>query len=347
MKRIGIDCRFAGIPCGLGRYARELASALLARDDAVEYVLIVRSNTEEWLSELPGKPSIVEFPHPHYSFAEQLRLPLLLQTLRLDLFFAPHFNVPVACPVPYVVTIHDLILHRFPNQASLIKQAAYRFLLRAVVRRAAQIITISDFVQDELVHVYGSCIQTKATRVYEGVDPRFTPSSDQGVKRMHNSYNLNTPYYLYVGNAKQHKSVQDVVRAFTELPSSDAELILVCGGKEAADLQLPEGVRILRNVPDTDLPALYTGAICFVTASKYEGFCLPAAEARACGCRIVATDNTAIPEAAGPHATLVPPGNISQLTQALQSARTASPVASERPFTWEETAKQTAAILLQ
>ena len=161
MRNIAIDCRFAGTNSGLGQYTRELVTHLLKRSDAVKYTLIAHRAHEPWLKNLQGDPEIIIADIPHYSLAEQTKIPKLLKKSKVDLLFSPHFNVPFRLTIPFVVTIHDLILHRFPNQASLFKQVTYRRLINSAVKRAKSIITISDFVKRELIDVYGDPIRTK------------------------------------------------------------------------------------------------------------------------------------------------------------------------------------------
>ncbi|MDD4319774.1 MAG: glycosyltransferase, partial [Candidatus Peribacteraceae bacterium] len=158
MTSIAIDCRFAQFQAGLGRYTRELVPRLLSRTDGFSYTVIVRPEAEGWAVNLPGRPTVRFCSAAHYSLREQLEVPRILRTSRADLLFTPHFNVPCFCPVPFVATIHDLILHRYPNQASLPKRIAYRVLMRRTVMHARRLISVSSFVATELRAAYGDGI---------------------------------------------------------------------------------------------------------------------------------------------------------------------------------------------
>jgi len=139
-----------------------MVTHLLKRRDDASYTLFVQSKEETWLKTLPeGGFSVTQAPYPHYSLREQLLFPALLRSSKLDLLFAPHFNVPLFCPVPFVVVIHDLILHRYPNQASVLQRVAYRFLMRHVVKSARRIIAVSHFTASELLATYGSAVEAK------------------------------------------------------------------------------------------------------------------------------------------------------------------------------------------
>jgi len=296
------------------------------------------------LKKLQGDPEIIFADIPHYSLAEQSKIPRLLRQSKVDLLFSPHFNVPFRLSIPFVVTVHDLILHRFPNQASLVKQIAYRRLINSAVKRAKSIITISDFVKRELIEVYGDPIRSKITRIYEGTDPRFAPARQERIEEALKKFSLLKPFFLYVGNAKQHKNVQVLIDAFAGLNQPDKELVLVTGGKEAGNLKLVDGVRVISDVSNSDLPHLYSAALAFVTASLYEGFCLPVAEAEACRCKVIASNKGAIPEVAGNQAMLIDPDTQS-FSNAMKVVDSMNPP-EPKNFSWEQAAKETATILL-
>ncbi len=342
MQTVAIDCRFASYHAGLGRYTRELTGALLARDDPWEYVLLVKDEGESWIKQLPGAPRLLAAPFPHYSFAEQWKMPGVIRASGAQLLFSPHFNVPLRSPIPFVMTIHDLILHRFPNKASLLKQVAYRTLMDGAIGRAKAVLTVSTFVADELRSVYGTTATEKMHVTFEGVNPHFSARSEAEIAAVKMQYGLSAPYFLYVGNAKEHKNVPMLLQAFAAAKLVGKELILLCGGEEAKSLMLPAGCRLLSGISDDNLPALYCGAIAFVTASLYEGFCLPAAEALACGCPVIAAERGPLREVTGGHARLIEP-----TVEAFVDAFTNPP--SDRTvhllWDWTEAARRTAVVI--
>lgn len=337
---VAIDCRFAAGRTGLGRYTREIARHLLMIDDGIDYILLVRSKEESWIPKASEKFRVMEADVPHYSIAEHTKLPAILRASKADLLFSPHFNVPISCPVPFVVTIHDLILHRFPNRSSWHRRAAYRLLMRHAVKRAAHAIAISEFVKSEIASFYGS--RSNISVVREGMSGDYAPRSAYECVNIRAKYTITVPFFLYVGNCKQHKNVSLLIDAFVQSGVKDSELILVSSGAEADRLlPLPPGIRMISDVPDEDLPALYSATEAFVTASLYEGHCLPVAEALACGCPVIAANRAAIPETASGRAMLLEP-TVENFAIAFQKryAHQESFVAG----TWEQTAAQTASI---
>ncbi len=341
MKTIAIDCRFAALPVGLGRYTREVTTALLRRG-GFRFVLLVKSCDEAWIPrDVSRPPAIIEAPFPHYGVAEQLRLPGLIRDAHADLLFSPHFNVPLRATVPVVVTIHDLILHRYPNAASAFKRAAYRFMMRSAVKKAERVIAVSGFTAGELAAVYGPDIAAKTTVVHEAVSPSFAPAPSSRQADVRARYGLEKPYFLYVGNAKQHKNVQMLIDAYSALRDPSQELVLVTGGREAGSLRLVPGVSRIAGVPDDDLPALYSAARCFVSASLYEGCGLPVLEAHACGCPGIVTDRASFPEEAPPGTALIAP-TIDAFAAAMREPPAWKPAATKR--SWDDVAAETAEV---
>lgn len=305
MQKILIDCRFASLHVGLGRYTRELVTHMFALSGAAEkYILLVRHTNEAWI---PVGAQTIEADIPHYSVREQIVLPAIIKKSGADLFFSTHFNVPLFCHIPFVVTVHDLILHRYPNHASFFKRIAYRYIIGNAVRKAKSIVAVSNFTAQELSQVYGADIAKKTVVIHEGVSEIYHPVDEKDVQVVRQKFGMTRPYFLYVGNAKQHKNVQMLIDAFHDANVSDVDLLLVSGGTEVASLTLGANVQILPSVSDADLPALYSGARALVTASLYEGYCLPVAEALACGCPVIASNCTVIPETADGHAMLIEP----------------------------------------
>ena len=338
-----IDCRFAHTKTGLGRFSRELVRALLRRNDSLEYRLLLAPGQHDWLQ--GHSPVVIETDIPHYSIAEQTALPFLLSRSGAAMLFSLHFNVPWLCPLPYVATVHDLILHHYPNDASVLKRSAYKLLMHRTVRRARHVLTISKFVQSELARAYGSSLLSKTSVIHEGVDAVFSPMSASIVQETLQRHAIVRPFFLYVGNAKQHKNVQLLIDAFERSGVADADLVLVTGGAEAERLHRSDRIRLLQGIGDVDLAALYTAARATVTASLYEGFCLPVLEALHCGCPVIASNRTAIPEVAGEHALLLEPTE-EAFAEAFRNPPARVHVPAERA-TWERTAQETALVLSQ
>ena len=214
------------------------------------------------------------------------------------------------------------------------------------VTRAERLITVSTLVQREVGTYYGGFPEARTVVIREGVEPQFAPAVPEVQATIRQRYDLTRSFFLYVGNAKQHKNVPMLLKAYARYRKNmtnevPADLVLITGGREADSLHKTPNVRILRDVPDADLPALYSAAIAFITASQAEGFCLPAAEALACGCPVIAAQGTAMDDFAGDGVLLLPP-SIDMFADALKSPPTRS--APRVVGTWAEAAEKTAGV---
>ncbi len=308
MPIVGIDCRFGSALAGLGTFTRNLTTELLQRKDGWSYVLFVKSVREEWLSPLLQLGvDIREAPFAHYSFREQADFPNLIQDAGCDLFHSPHFNVPFFCPIPFTCTVHDLILHRFPNEATLMKRLAYRFVIGSALRNAKHVFAVSESTKADIASFYGSGVRAKTSVTYPGASAAFRPQSKDIQSEVRKRYGLEKPFLLYVGNCKQHKNVRMLIDAFTQAGLPGVELVCVAGGIECAHIGRHKDVRFIPTVPPEDLPALYSAALGCVTATLMEGFCLPLVEAMACRTSVLATNVGPIPEVCGEHALLSEP----------------------------------------
>ena len=352
---IGIDCRFAASQSGIGRYIRELVHHLLKRDDPWRYVLFTAHSKEHGLTNINAeRADHCPLATCHYSLTEQLTLPFLIKKHHIDLLHVPHFNIPLLSPVKIITTIHDLTLHHYPNEASIAKRLVYRVLMRAAVKRSKHILTVSNATAGEISQTYGSNISKKMTVTYEGVSPHFHHADEEAIQHIREKYNLYDKFILYVGAAKEHKNIQSLIDAMPHTTGIDAAmhtenllLVLVTGGKEVFRLRLTPDVRILSDVTDEELPALYSSAECFVLPSLYEGFGLPALEAMACGCRTVVSNRTSLPEICGKHAIVVEPtvdGLSKGIHQALEENSDSTAIHHAQLFSWKKMAEQTAGI---
>lgn len=352
MAVVGIDCRFGSALAGLGTFTRNLTTELLQRKDGWSYVLFVKSRHEEWLSPFMNVGvDIREAPFPHYSFREQADFPNLIQDAGCDVFHSPHFNVPFFCPVPFTCTVHDLILHRFPNEATLMKRLAYRFVIGSALRKASHVFAVSQSTKADIASFYGSRIEAKTSVTYPGAPATFGPRSKDLQNEARMRYGLEKPFLMYVGNCKEHKNVRMLIDAFTKAGLPGVELVCIAGGIECAHVGRHKDVRFIPTVPPEDLPTLYSAALGCVTATLMEGFCLPLIEAMACRTPVLATNVGPIPEVCGEHALLVEP-TVTRLSDGMRtlvldaSKRSPDTLSSAEKwaarFSWNLTASATA-----
>jgi len=347
IKRIGIDARFYGpLGKGLGRYVQELVDNAINIDQDNEYVIFLgRENYDEFTiaPELAGRVKKVMAPVKWYGLKEQILMPFYFWRAKLDLLHVPHFNVPWFLPCPLVVTIHDLILTKFPTQRAStlnpwlyrLKDFAYRQIIASALKKAKKIIAVSQFTKNDIVEQF-KINPTKIIVTYEGVanlakgnDSLFVKKIDAGVALK--KYRIPDNFLLYIGNAYPHKNLEGWLNAFKELHRDYPDLGLVLVGKpdyfynrvkaRAEELDLYQAdsqssvVIFPGYVPDQELELLYQKARAYIFPSFYEGFGLPPLEAMAKGCPVVSSDRSSLPEILGDAALYFNPDSISSMVE--------------------------------
>jgi glycosyltransferase involved in cell wall biosynthesis len=327
-KRIGIDARFYGpLGKGLGRYVQELVDNLInineERGAEFEYVIFLSPENFDQFhsSSIFVKKKLISLPW--YSWREQIFFPSLIKKEKLDLMHFPHFNVPIFSTTPFVVTIHDLILTRFPSRRSSmlpvvlywLKQLAYRIVISTAMRRAKRVIAVSHFTKQDIVNKF-KIDSEKVMVTYEGV-ANLTKGQDENFIENRQDlilekYKIKSPFLLYVGNAYPHKNLEFLLQSFRELLIYYPDLSLVMVGKEDYFYKRLKkqaqamGIYTKKNndnpviftayTPDADLAILYKRALVYVFPSLYEGFGLPPLEAMSFSCPVLSSDQASLPE---------------------------------------------------
>ncbi|MBA7590441.1 D-inositol-3-phosphate glycosyltransferase [subsurface metagenome] len=268
--------------------------------------------------------------------------------------------------VPYIITVHDLIRYydledsEEDNALIYLPNRRYRYYLNLDyegIRKATRIIAVSQSTKDDLIEHLGIADE-RISVVYEGIDHSlFRPVS-------HRIYNHS--YILFVGSEQPRKNFTTLLKAFSQLKSEPRfkKLKLVKVGKAGGrgvdfrsqtidvveSLHLSSEVIFTDFVPETDLPAYYSGAEVFVLPSLYEGFGFPVLEAMACGCPVITSNTSSLPEVVGKAGIMVDPHNTDSLAQAMWRVLTDSKLRDNmirkgleqsKRFSWEKAAEQT------
>lgn len=323
-------------------YIENLVRELSDVERSFELAVVVRRRDA-----LPAGVRALELPTRSQILRMAVGLPRLLN--RLDPSVA-HFLyvVPPLYRGSFVLTVHDLSFSDGDRDLmDPFDRAVFRTLVPRSLKRAARVLVGSNWTRQRLAERYGIGDERIVVTSY-GVDPVFTSQGPLGG---------DSSYLLFVGALQPRKDPVCAVRALALL-GSDLELVFVGpekrGGddvrREIARLGLERRVRFLGHVPKGELSALYRGAACLVFPSRYEGFGLPVLEAMAAGTPVVASTAGALPEVAGEAAVLVPPRNPTALADGVERALADRDrlrklgLERSRQFTWEETAKRTAAV---
>lgn len=362
--RIAIDAHSVGAKLGGNEsYAVNLIEALAQIDEANDYTLYV--TTAEAYDRFHGRwPNFkVHTTLPHTPL---IRIPLTLSAeLRKHPVDVLHvqFTAPPFCPCPVVVSIHDLSFEHLPQTFNRRSRTQLRLTVRHSARRAAKILTLSEHTRRDVIETYGIEAE-KITAIPLAAPPHFGPIRyDKELQRVRHTYGIDGDYVLSVGSIQPRKNLVRLVKAYAslrELHTGNKFPKLVLAGKCAwlydetlralEETGVRDSVVLTGYVPQKDLPALYSGALCFVYPSYFEGFGLPPLEAMKCGAPVIVGNATSLPEVVGDAALKVDPFDVSAIAAAIDQLIKNSELRQElsvkgrkraEMFDWRDTAQRT------
>lgn len=369
--KIGIDARLWN-ETGVGRYIRNLVIELRKIDKKNSYVLFVKNDFSGDAAILTSSQwKIVKTDIHWHSLREQLSFSSLLNKENCDLMHFPYFSLPIFYKKPFVVTIHDLIIHHFSTgKASTLplplyhaKRAAFSYVLRHALKKSRKVIVPLHAVKKDIIDTF-SLSENKIAVTYEGFDKSISPESSVISRQKTTSDQRPATYFLYVGNAYPHKNIETLIKGFLHFKKEDKKDIqLYLVGKEdffykrlkskLSNVQKKD-IHFLHNVNDGELAKLYRGAVALVSASKMEGFGLPPLEALANNCLPVLSDIPSFKEVCQENALYFGPTDPKDLARTLEKVLLLPSQEKQKmlsagkkrveDFSWNSMARQTLAV---
>ena len=324
---IGIDANEANLTdkrVGVNQYAYELLTAISNLRTEHKFVIYLKNKPREDLPKESDnfKYRVIPFP----KFWTQTRLPfdLFFHFPRPDVFFSMGHYAPRFSPVPTVVAIMDLGFLESPEQFTAKDFNQLKSWTEYSVKKAAKVITISDFSKQKIIEAYGKNPGDIVTTLLSYNEKLFVPIHNNQVLK---KYGINKPYFLFLGSLKPSKNIDSLIRAFDKL---DDQYQLVIAGKKAwlfgeifktvEELHLQDRVIFTDFVEEWEKPVLMTESIAFVLPSLYEGFGIPVLEAMACHTPVVVSAVASLPEVAGEAGVYIEPKSIESITAGMQKA---------------------------
>ncbi len=377
---IGVDATCWQNNRGYGRHARALLSTLVQLDTENRYTFYLDSveNSEtlppqaeaRWVS--TSAPTVrAASSNGHRSIRDMWQMSRALSDVRLDLIFFPtvYSYVPVLSRAKKILMIHDIIADKFPHLTLPSRTGRFFWNAKSALGRwqADAIATVSDFSRDEIVRHFGLA-EERVFVVGEASDPIF--------RRL--DHPRPTPYLrllgidetartvLYVGGFGPHKNLEALVAVFSRMAAeeelSDVRLVMVGEHdrevfhsyfgtikRQVEKLGLGNRVIFTGYLPDDELLVLLNLGTVLVLPSLMEGFGLPAVEAAACGCPVIATTASPLPQLLGEGGIYFEPTNLTGLRDALRSVLASSGLrghmrdaglAAAQGLTWDAAARQ-------
>ena len=355
---------FVSKKTGTENYSYQLLKALVRTDKVNKYIVFLRPNTNisytavQQMLQFPGNFEFKTIGWKRF----WTQGGLALQTFRdkLDVLFVPSHTLPIFKKpgLKTLITVHDLGSEYLPYMHQLKQRLYLTYMQRYQLKTASKIIAVSKATKTDLVKRVG-IDPTKISVVYEGYDNKlFKPAKNDTL------VDSLRPYYLFVGTVQPRKNLERLIVAFSHQPSAFRLIIAGSKGwlsdksyKLPKKLGIEERVKFLGYVPDEKLPALYSGAQALLFPSLFEGFGLPILEAQACGCPVITSNISSMPEIASPPAgggaIYVDPYSIDDIVKGMEKIKIQDTrnklikagFENVKRFSWEKCARETLKVL--
>jgi glycosyltransferase involved in cell wall biosynthesis len=314
---------------GLDKYSQELAKRINVRTISTDRYSFSR-DTRHFLKKVRASEDIVHLPNQHFArYATSLK------------------KRPI-------VTVHDVARLCFEFDEESTREKSLLKLDVRGIKRAAHIIAVSQNTKHDLVR-YLKVPEDKVSVVYNGVDHNiFKPCPKKPIDE---------PYILYVGSERPRKNLPRLLQAFSKIRADFPSLKLLKVGspgrsyefrkqtlREVESLRIGDDVTFVDHIPEDDLPYYYSCASLLAYPSLYEGFGLPPLEAMACGCPVVTSNISSLPEVVGDAASMIDPYSVDALAKAmaeilvnvrLRGEMVERGLTRAKRFSWERTAEET------
>lgn len=333
--RIAVNARFLleGRLEGIGRYSYEISKRLVEQHPEDEFVFLFdREYSDDFVFGKNVIP-VVLFPPARHPFLWYLwfewTVPKALKKYRADVFFSPDGYLSLRTRVPTLMCIHDLAFVHFPDLISGVVSRFYHYFTPKYLRKAARIVTVSNFVKNDIQAKY-HIPASKISVTPNAAQPEFRPLDADEKVQVKTRFSAGKDYFFFVGAVHPRKNVHRLIRAFDVFKKqthSDVQLLIagrfawqtgeVKDAFEASSFQ--SDIHFLGYVSEADLPGLMGSALAFVWVSLFEGFGIPLLEAMHADVPVITSSVSAMPEVAGDAALLVNPESCDEIATAMNS----------------------------
>ncbi len=341
---------------GAGFYVQQVLSGLDGRED-IDLSIVTRKNDGQRFSGFAPSAKIIEAAPTSKAARiafQTFKLGSLIDSLNVDVFHGPHYQLPEKMQTPSVVTIHDTTLLTHHDVHTRAKSLFFSRVIPRSCHRARSVIAVSQHTADDvdrLIDNHGKLFVAPL-----GIDrTRFHHSADADDKQLLYARGITEPYIAFLGAFEPRKSIPTLIKAFALIADNFPELRLVLGGphgwgaKEVRKAIVDSGVatRIIApgRLENNEIGPFLRSAEIFVYPSLYEGFGMPVAEAMACGTPTITTNSSSLREVAGKGALLFEPEDVMGLVElmtsllehkTLYSQMAAKALRRAEGFSWEE-----------
>ena len=325
--KIAIDIRTAGgEKAGKGWYTFHIVKSLLEQDSSNQYILYSKDG-------VPGFDqfkNVIQKQISGYGVLWHKNVVRDTKKEKVDLFFAPSsFIVPAWLPktIKTIITVHDLVAFLYPTNHNKKAVIIEKVFLKKALKKADHVITVSNNTKKDLYQKF-KYNKDQISTIYCSASDDFRPVPKEELTAFTKKTNLPKNFFLAVGTIEPRKNYPNLIRAFAQISEKYPDHHLIIVGKDGWKSEkvheeikknyLQKKVHILGYLSGDSLTSLFNLAKAFVFPSFYEGFGIPPLEAMKCGCPVIASNTSSIPEVVGDSALLVNPEKIEEISGAME-----------------------------
>ena len=328
---------------GLGHYSRTLMSSLSEYYPEHEYYLFNPKSSDRFSLQGNNIHEVRPQNFPSTLFRSAWRSSWVkkdLKKYKIDLYHGLSHEIPLGIDktgIKSVVTIHDLVHERYPEQYNPVDVRIYSRKFRYACEHAEKVIAISEQTKKDIIDFYKTP-EEKIAVCYQSCNPAFGKEvSEQEKERVKKMYGLPDKFFLYVGSIIERKNLLNICKAMFLLRNeTDIPLVAIGDGtrykQQVKDYIMQNGlgkrVILLSENPSAksskpfqsaaDFPAIYQSAIAMIYPSFFEGFGIPVLEALWSRLPVITSNVSCLPEAGGEGAYYVNPGSAEEIAEGMK-----------------------------
>jgi glycosyltransferase involved in cell wall biosynthesis len=314
-----------------------------------------------------GEPGLFPFPaerlHPLTPLEKQVRWLIgqrLFRPGKSDWFWCPFYSWPLGFEkrANVLLTVHDLLYRSSLGdrhaQSYTPREKRFKARFEQAIRKADRIVAVSEATADQVSEAFGIA-RERIPVAYPGVDTNFfRPAAPEHARETASRFGVRGRYILALASVSPRRNLETLVRAFSAIAPKipDVDLVIVGNRSYAPEYtekieqfaveKAPGRVIFPDYIPGKDLPAFYSGAELFASASLFEGFDMPVVEAMACGTPVAVSGIPVHREVCGDFADFFEPGDTESLSEILETRLTrkkTNPTFNPARFSWETSAR--------
>lgn len=364
--RIGIEVQriFRPKKHGMEVVALELIKQLQQLDTKNEYILFAKDDADRQCVDEESNFKIQTISSYTYADWEQFRLPQAVRKAGIDFLHCTCNTAPVKCPVPLLLTLHDIIYLEkvdfkgtaYQNFGNLYR----RFVVPKVVEESKVVITVSDFERQTILEKL-KLPDEKVKVVYNAVNKRFNDNFlKEEIIAFKNKHNLPENFLLFLGNTAPKKNTHNVIKSYADYCRQSKDivpLVILDYDKVLVEEMLSKigassffkYIIFPGYVSPLEMPLMYSASTLFLYPSLRESFGLPILEAMGCGAPVITSNTSSMPEVAADAALLIDPLKPQEITESIISILSNNELRNSYKqkgkiradqFTWEASAKE-------